>query len=141
MGRYMLIVKANADSEQGVMPSEQELAGMGAYNEKLVNAGVLVAGEGLHPTANAARVTFSGGAASVTEGPFADPETLVAGFWVLDVASQEEAISLAKDIPFVDGQVEVRKIFEAGDFGEELTPELREQEDRLRERAAAQHGA
>lgn len=140
MGRYMLIVKATADSEQGVMPSEQELADMGAYNEKMVNAGVLVSGEGLHPTSNAARVTFSSGTAAVTEGPFGSPETLVAGFWVLDVASFEDAVSWARGIPFIDGQVEVRKIFEAADFGDELTPELREQEDQLRERVAAQHG-
>ncbi len=140
MGRYMLIVKATADSEQGVMPSEQELADMGAYNEKMVNAGVLVSGEGLHPTSNAARVTFSGGTAAVTEGPFSSPENLVAGFWVIDVASFEDAVSWARGVPFIDGQVEVRKIFEAADFGEELTPELREQEDRLRERVAVQHG-
>ncbi|GAA5122810.1 YciI family protein [Haloechinothrix salitolerans] len=140
MGRYMLIVKATADSEQGVMPSERELADMGAYNEKMVNAGVLVSGEGLHPSSSAARVTFSGGTAAVTEGPFGDPRTLVAGFWVLEVASREEAVSWARGIPFVDGEVEVRKIFEADDFGEEFTPELREQEERLRERVAVRHG-
>ncbi len=141
MGRYMLIVKASADSEKGIMPSQQELAEMSAYNEKLVNEGVLVSGEGLHPTSNGARVTFSGGTPTVVEGPFANPETLIAGFWVIDVESQEDALSWARCIPFVDGEVEVRKIFGPDDFGEELTPELREQEARLRDRVAEQHGA
>lgn len=140
MGRYMLIVKASADSEKGLMPSQQELADMGAFNEKLVNSGALVSGEGLHPTSNGARVRFSCGTPTVTEGPFANPESLIAGFWVLDVDSRQEALSWARAIPFIDGEVEVRKIFGPDDFGEEFTPELRDKEQELRDRVAEQHG-
>ncbi|SFQ55029.1 Uncharacterized conserved protein [Amycolatopsis arida] len=134
--RYMMIVKANADSESGRMPKEQELAEMGTYNEELANAGVLVDGNGLLPSSNGARVQFTGkGQTTVVDGPFTETKELVAGYWIIDVASREEAIEWARKVPFgPGGEIEVRKVAEAEDFGEEFTPELREREERLRER-------
>lgn len=130
--RFMIIVKADKDAEAGVMPSEQLLAEMGKYNEALVKAGVMLAGEGLHPSARGARVRFAGDQRSVTEGPFPETNQLVAGFWLWQVASKEEAIEWLKRAPFKDGEVEIRQVFEAEDFGAALTPELRAQEERLR---------
>ncbi|CAN5902797.1 YciI family protein [soil metagenome] len=136
--RFMMIVKANQDSEAGVLPTEQELAEMGKYNEELVKAGVLLAGEGLHPSSKGARVTFSGGRPTVTDGPFAETKELIAGFWLIQVKSREEALEWARRVPFQEGEIEIRQVFEADDFGAEFTPELREQEDRLRAQIAAQ---
>ncbi len=134
--RCMILVKANADTEAGVMPSEQLLADMGRYNEELVKAGImLLAGEGLHPSARGARVQFSGDKRSVIDGPFAETKELVAGFWIWQVRDLDEAIEWVKRCPNPTGEhsvIEIRPVFEAEDFGAELTPELREQEDRLR---------
>ncbi len=137
--RVMVMVKATLQSEAGVMPSEQLLADMGRFNEELVNAGIMLAGEGLHPTAKGARVRFSGKDRTVVDGPFAETKELVAGFWLWQVRSLEEAIEWVKRCPNPhDGpsDIEIRPVFEADDFGAEFTPELREQEERLRERAA-----
>jgi hypothetical protein len=140
--RYMVIVKASEDSENGVMPTEQELAEMGAYNEELVKAGVMLAGEGLHPSSKGARVRFDkDGSSTVTDGPFAETKELVAGFWILEVSSREEVIEWVRKIPFRDGEVEVRQVFSADEFGDAMTPELREQEDRLRATVEEQHGS
>ena len=133
--RFMVIIKANEKSEAGVMPSEQLLREMGKYNEELVKAGVLLAGEGLHPSSKGVRVRFSGSKRSVVEGPFAETKELIAGFWLIETKSKEEAIEWVKRIPNPDNEeseVEVRQVFEADDFGAEFTPELREQEERLR---------
>jgi hypothetical protein len=133
--RFMVIVKATRDSEAGVMPSAQLLAEMGRYNEALVKAGVMQAGEGLHPSSKGARVRFSGKNRSVVDGPFAETKELVAGFWLWKCASLQEAIDWVKRCPNPmpgDSEVEIRQIFEADDFGEAFTPELREQEERLR---------
>ena len=130
--RFMVLVKGNKDSEAGVMPSEQELTEMGQFNEQLVKAGVMLGGEGLQPTSKGARVTFSGGNATVTDGPFTEAKELVAGYWLWQVKSKEEAIEWVKRAPFRDGEIEIRQVFEADDFGDEFTPELREQEERLR---------
>ena len=131
--KVMVIVKANADTEAGVMPSEQELVAMSRFNELLVKAGVMLAGEGLHPTRKGVRVRFSGAQRSVQDGPFAETKELVAGFWLWQVRSMEEAIEWIKRSPFANGEeVELRQVFEAEDFGDALTPELREQEARLR---------
>ena len=140
--RFMLIVKATADSEAGVMPSQQLLAEMGRYNEELVKAGVMLAGEGLHPSSRGARVVFNGTKRSVVDGPFVETKELIAGFWLIQVKSLEEAIEWVKRCPNpMDGesQIEIRQVFEAEDFGAEFTPELREQEERLRATIAAQH--
>lgn len=137
--RFMVLVKATADSEAGVMPSEQLFAEMGRYNEELVKAGVMEAGEGLHPSSKGARVRFSGTERSVTHGPFADTESLVAGFWLWRCASLQEAIDWVRRCPnpmLSDSEIEIRQIFTAEDFGEALTPELREQEERLRQQLA-----
>jgi hypothetical protein len=134
----MVLVKANADSEAGVMPSEEMLAEMGKYNEELVNAGVMVSGEGLHPTSRAKRVRFNGKERTVIDGPFTETKELVAGFWVWQVKDMDEAVEWLKRAPFQGEELEIRPVFEAEDFGAEFTPELREQEDRLRERIAAQ---
>ncbi len=135
--RFMILVKANADSEAGKMPSTELLTAMGKYNEELVNAGVLLAGEGLHPSARGARVRFGGGAPQVVDGPFAETKELVAGFWLIQVKSMDEAIEWVRRAPMQDGdEVEIRRVFEAEDFGAELTPELREQEERLRRQTA-----
>jgi hypothetical protein len=140
--RFMVIVKANEDSEQGVMPTEQQLAEMGAFNEELVKAGVLLAGEGLHPSSKGARVRFDKeGGTTVIDGPFAETKELVAGFWILEVSSREEAIEWVRKAPFRGEEIEVRQVFSADDFGDALTPELREQENRQRAAAAAQHGS
>ena len=135
--RVMVLIKASKDSEAGVMPDEKLLAAMGAYNEELVNAGIMLAGEGLHPSSKGVRVRFSGEDRSVTRGPFTETEHLIAGFWLWKVDSMEEAIAWLKKCPNPikdDCEVEIRRVFEAEDFGAEFTPELREQEDRLRAR-------
>src|SRR5437879_8019482 len=135
--RFMVIVKADKDSEAGVMPSEQLLRDMGKFNEELANAGVMLAGEGLHPSSKGARVKFAGGKKTVIDGPFAETKELVAGFWLWKVNSKEEAIDWLKRAPFEETEVEVRQVFEAEDFGGEFTPELREQEARIREQVEA----
>lgn len=135
--RFMVIVKATADSEAGVMPSEELLAAMGRYNEELVEAGVMLAGEGLHPSAKGVRVKFAGNQRSVTDGPFIETKELIAGFWIFQVASLQECIDWVKRCPNPmpgESEIEIRQIFEAEDFGAEFTPELREQEARLRAR-------
>jgi hypothetical protein len=132
----MVLVKADKNSEAGVMPSTDLLAEMGKYNEELVKAGVMLAGEGLHPSSKGARVKFSGKKRTVIDGPFAETKELVAGFWIWQVKSKDEAIEWLKRAPFGGGtEVEIRQIFETEDFGAELTPELREQENRLRAQA------
>ena len=135
--RFMVIVKANKDSEAGVMPSEKMLTEMGKFNEELVKAGVMLAGDGLHPSSKGARVKFSGGKRIVTDGPFAETKELIAGFWLWQVKSKDEAIEWLKRAPFEDTEVEIRQVFEAEDFGDEFTPELREQEERVRAQVAA----
>jgi hypothetical protein len=133
--RFMIIVKATKDSEAGVMPSEQLLTEMGRYNEELAKAGVLLAGEGLHPTSKGARVKFSGNQRTVIDGPFAETKELIAGFWLWQVQSLQEAIEWVKRCPNPGGEeseIEIRQVFEAEDFGPALTPELRAQEERLR---------
>ena len=135
--RFMLIVKANEDSEAGAMPTEKMLTEMGKFNEELVKAGVMQAGEGLHPSSKGVRVRFSGGTTTVIDGPFAETKELVAGYWMWQVKSKEEAIEWLKRAPFEDAEVEIRQVFEAEDFGEEFTPELREQEERLRAQVEA----
>ncbi|GHD00487.1 hypothetical protein GCM10007320_57960 [Pseudorhodoferax aquiterrae] len=139
--RFMVIVKATADCEAGVMPSTELLAAMGRYNEELVQAGVMQAGEGLHPSARGARVRFSGPARTVVDGPFAETKELIAGFWLWQCASLQEAIDWAKRCPNPmpgESELEIRQVFDAEDFGEAFTPELRAQEERLREQVAAQ---
>ena len=134
--RVMVLVKANEESEAGVMPSEQILAAMGKYNEELAKAGVMLAGEGLHPSSKGKRVRFSGDQQTVLDGPFAETKELIAGYWLWQVRSIEEAVEWLKRAPFGGGaEVEIRPVFEAEDFGAEFTPELREQEDRVRARA------
>ena len=135
--RFMVIVKATTDSEAGVMPSKQLLTEMGTFNEELVKAGVLLAGDGLHPTSKGARVQFSGNKRMVIDGPFAETKELIAGYWVWQVKSKEEAIAWVKRCPNPAGdgkesEIEIRQLFEAEDFGAEFTPELREQEARIR---------
>jgi hypothetical protein len=140
--RFMVMVKANADSEAGVMPSQELLAEMGKFNEELVKAGVLLAGEGLHPSSKGARVKFSGSKRTVVDGPFSETKEIVAGFWLLQVKSKEEAIEWVKRCPNPmsgESEIEIRQVFEAEDFGAEFTPELREQEERLRAEVAARH--
>ncbi len=138
--RVMVMVKATKDSEAGVMPSEALLADMGRFNEELVKAGVMLAGEGLHPSSKGARVRFSGAKRTVLNGPFTNTNELVAGYWMWQVKSMEEAIDWVKRCPNPmpgDSEIEIRRVFEAEDFGAEFTPELREQEDRLRAELAA----
>lgn len=136
--RYMVIVKASKESEAGAMPTEQMLTDMGKYNEELVKAGVLLAMDGLHPSSKGARVRFSGKQRTVIDGPFSETKELVAGFWLWQVRSREEAIEWLKRAPFDDNtEVELRQVFELDDFGAELTPELREQEERLLAEVAA----
>ncbi len=137
--RFMLLVKATPESEAGVMPSEEMFAEMGRFNEEMVNAGVMLAGEGLHPSSKGARVRFSGKNRTVIDGPFAETKELVAGFWLIDVKSREEAIEWVKRCPnpmLSESEIEIRQVYEAEDFGNAMTPELREQEDRLRARSA-----
>ena len=130
--RYMVIVKASKDTEAGVMPSEQLLTDMGNYNEALVKAGVLLAMEGLHPSAKGARMRFSGKDRTVVDGPFSETKELIAGFWLWQVRSKEEALEWLRRAPFDDGtELELRQVFELDDFGAELTPELRAQEQRV----------
>ena len=137
--RYMVIVKASDESESGRMPTQQELAEMGTYNEELVKAGVMLAGEGLLPSSKGARVRFDkDGRTTVIDGPFTETKELVAGFWILQVSSREEVLEWVKKAPFRDAEIEVRKVAEAEDFGDELTPELREKEDQLRATVGAQ---
>ncbi len=137
--RVLVIVKANPDSEAGKMPSQEMLAEMGSFNEELVKAGVMLAGEGLHPSSKGARVAFDGARRSVVRGPFAGTQDLVAGFWIWSVRSLDEAIDWLKRAPFRAGEVELRPVLEAEDFGAELTPELRDREERLRSEIAARH--
>lgn len=137
--RFMIIVKASQESEAGIMPSEKLLTEMGKFNEELVNAGVLLAGEGLHPSSKGARVRFSGNKRTVIDGPFTETKELIAGFWLWKVKSKEEAIEWVKRCPNPhneDSEIEIRQVFEAEDFGAEFTPELREQEERVRAKAA-----
>jgi len=134
--RFMVMVKASDSSEAGVLPTQKELAEMGKFNEELVKAGAMLAGEGLHPSSKGARVKFSGGKQTVTDGPFTESKELIAGYWLIQVKSKEEAIEWIKRAPFEDAEVEIRQVFEAEDFGDEFTPELREQEERLRAEAA-----
>ena len=138
--RFMVLVKADKDSEAGVLPTEQMLTEMGKYNEELVKAGVMLAGEGLQPTSKGARVRFSGGKKTVIDGPFAESKELIAGFWLWQVKSKQEAIEWLKRAPFDNTEVEIRQVFEAEDFGAEFTPELRAQEDRIRAQAEANLG-
>jgi len=144
--RFMVMVKATSDSEAGIMPTQELLTAMGRYNEELVKAGVMLAGEGLQPSAKGARIKFSGSRRSVIDGPFAEARELIAGFWLWQCRSMEEAIEWAKRCPNPTGQegeLEIRQVFEAEDFGAEFTPELREQERRVGEQALenAQRGA
>jgi hypothetical protein len=141
--RVMVIIKANADSEAGVMPSEKILADMGKFNEELVNAGIFVEGEGLHPTSKAKRIKFSQGKRLVTDGPFAETKEVIAGYWIWKVKSIDEAVEWAKRIPFDDDaatgeEIDIRPIFEAEDLGPELTPELRKLQERIQAKAAQQ---
>ena len=133
--RFMVIVKASKDSEAGVMPSTELLTAMGNFNEEMAKADVIEAGEGLHPTIKGARVKYSGGQPTVSQGPFSLTNDLVAGFWLIKTKSLDEAIDWMKRAPFGDGEIEIRQVFAAEDFGEALTPELREQEERLRAQA------
>ena len=134
--RFMILIKASKDSEAGVMPSQELLADMGTFNEELVKAGVMLAGEGLHPSSKGARVRFSGDKRIVTDGPFIETKELIAGFWMWQCKSKQEAIDWVKrcpnPMPNTESEIEIRQVFEAADFGAEFTPELREQEDRLR---------
>jgi len=135
--RCMVVVKANKESEAGVMPSQKLLSEMGKFNEELVKAGVLLAGEGLQPSSKGKRVKFSGANRTVIDGPFTETKELIAGFWLWQVRSMDEAIEWLKRAPFDGGtEVEIRQVFEAEDFGAELTPELREQEERLRKQSS-----
>ena len=131
--RFMVIVPASKESEAGVLPDTKILAEMGKFNEELVKAGVLLAGEGLHPSSKGARIKFSGGKTTMTDGPFTESKELIAGFWLIQAKSMEEAIAWMKRAPFGGGvEIEIRQVFEAADFGPALTPELKEQEERLR---------
>ena len=140
--RYMVIVKADQSTEAGVQPTEAELAEMGAYNEELVKAGVMLAGEGLLDSSKGARVRFDAdGGTTVIDGPFAETKELVAGFWILEVSSREEVVEWVKKAPFKGTEIEIRQVATADDFGDAMTPELREQEDRLRATVEAQQGS
>jgi hypothetical protein len=141
--RFMVIMKANEQTEAGQMPTERELAAMGQFNEELVKAGIMLAGEGLQPSSKGARISFSKGKSTVVDGPFAETKELIAGFWLWEVRSREEAIEWARRIPNPEGNdftVELRQVFEAEDFGAEFTPELRKQEERIRAELAARKG-
>lgn len=135
--RVMVFVKANNETEAGVMPTTEDLAEMGVFNEELVKAGVMLAGEGLHPTSKGVRIYFDGKQRNVVDGPFTEAKEVVAGFWIWQVKSMEEAVEWAKRSPFQEGQLELRPLFEADDFGDELTPELREHDARLRAQSEA----
>ncbi|MDQ3647562.1 MAG: YciI family protein [Actinomycetota bacterium] len=136
--RFMVMVKATEESESGVMPTEEQLREMGKFNEEMVKAGVMLAGEGLHPSSNGARVKFSGSERTVIDGPFTESKELIAGYWLIQVKSREEAIEWIKRCPNPhdgESEIEIRQVFEEEDFGEEFTPELREQEQRIRAQA------
>ena len=135
--RFMVLVKADKNSEAGILPNREILEKMGTFNEELVKAGVMLAGEGLHPTSKGARVRFDGSKRTVIDGPFTEAKELIAGFWLWQVKSKEEAIEWLKRAPFDQTEVEIRQVFEAEDFGAEFTPELRAQEERLRTDIAA----
>ncbi len=138
--RFMILLKADENTEAGVMPSEELLAEMGQYNEEMVKAGVLLAGEGLQPSSKGARVRFSGAERTVVDGPFAEAKELIAGYWLIQTKSKEEAVEWVKRCPNPldeEAEIEIRQVFEAEDFGEEFTPELREQEERIRAQAEA----
>jgi hypothetical protein len=136
--RFMILVKADKDSEAGILPSQELMTEMGKFNEALVKAGVMLAGEGLQPSSKGARVKFSGGRQTVADGPFPDePTSLLAGFWLWQVGSKQEAIEWIKRAPFGETEIEIRQVFEAEDFGEQFTPELREAEERMRAEIAA----
>src|SRR5687768_9080102 len=145
MPRFMMLVKASADSEAGVMPTTEQFAEMGKYNEELVKAGVLLAGEGLQASSKGARIVFKGNNKTVVDGPFAETKELIAGFWIIQAKSLAEAVEWARRAPNPhwggETNIVVRQVFSAEDFGDALTPELREAEDRLRAQAKAQHGA
>ncbi len=132
--RFIAMVKATADSEAGVLPTREQLEEMGRFNETMVKAGVMLAGEGLQASSKGARITFDAGKPTVTDGPFTETKELIAGFWLIQAKSKEEAVEWISRAPFVDGEVEIRQIFEAEDFGDAATPELRDAERRLRER-------
>ena len=139
--RFMIIVKANADSEAGKMPSTEVLSAMTQFNEELVKAGILLAGEGLHPSSKGARVKFSGKKRTVIDGPFAETKELIAGYWIIQVSSLDEAIEWVRRVPNPDreeSEIEIRQVFEVDDFGDELTPELREKDAQLREQTGQQ---
>ena len=136
--RCMVIVKANKDSEAGILPSTELLTNMGKFNEELVKAGVMLAGEGLQPSSKGKRITFTGAKPTITDGPFTETKELIAGFWLWQVRSMEEAVEWLKRSPFGPGaEVEIRQVFEAEDFGPQMTPELKEQEERLRTQVSA----
>jgi hypothetical protein len=134
--RFMVLVKASKDSEAGVLPTTEQFAEMGAFNEEMIKAGVMLAGEGLQASSKGARIRFSGDKRTVIDGPFTEAKELVAGYWIIQVKSKEEAIAWMLRSPFQDGEIEIRQVFEADDFGDAVTPELRAQEDRLRAQAA-----
>ena len=137
--RFMILVKATKESEAGIMPTQEQLAEMGRFNEELVKAGVMLAGEGLHPSSKGARVQFSGNKRTVIDGPFAEAKELVAGFWLIQAKSLAEAIEWVKRVPFTgspESEIEIRQVFEAEDFGDAYTPEIREQVERLRAQVA-----
>ena len=137
--RFMVLVKTDKATEAGVLPNEKLLTEMGKFNEELVKAGVMLAGEGLQPSSKGARVRFDNGKKTVIDGPFTESKELIAGFWIWEVKSKEEAIKWLKRAPFDQTEVEIRQVFESEDFGEEFTPELRKQEERLRAKVAAKH--
>jgi hypothetical protein len=139
--RFMMIVKANPETEAGAIPSAQELEEMGRYNEELVKAGVMLAGEGLLDSRKGARIKYDGSKRTVIDGPFTEAKELVAGFWIIQVKSRDEALDWAKRVPFQEGEVEIRQVAEAEDFGENFTPEARAQEDRIREQIQKQAAA
>jgi hypothetical protein len=132
--RFMILVKANQESETGQLPSQEMLTAMGKFNEELVTAGVLLAGEGLQPSAKGKRIHFAGAQRIIADGPFPEPPQLIAGFWLWQCGSMDEAVERAKRAPFHEGEVEIRQVFDADDFGAALTPELRAQEERIRVR-------
>jgi hypothetical protein len=139
----MVLVKADKDSEAGVLPGEELLTEMGKFNEELANAGIMLSGEGLHPSSRGARIVFSGGKRTVVDGPFSETKELIAGFWIWKVKSLDEAIAWAKRVPFAsdaETNLEIRPVFEAEDFGEAFTPELQKQEDEIRATIARSHG-
>ena len=130
--RFMVLVKANKESEAGVLPTREQLEAMGRFNEEMIKAGVMLAGDGLQASSKGARITYSGSKHTVTDGPFTEAKELIAGFWIIQVKSKDDAIAWLSRAPFEDGEVEIRQIFEADDFGDALPPEIREQEARLR---------